>query len=193
MSKRNEQHRGSYLPEYLVWCNMRYRCTNPKHPKYPRYGGRGIVVCARWMDSFASFLQDVGQRPFVEASIGRIDNDGNYEPGNVRWETRKQQQRNMSSNRMVTIEGKTQPVSAWEEESGINRGAVRYRVRSGVDGPLLLKPPGYFGHKLTADQVAAIRAIPRVRGQRKTIAERFGVSVSMITKILTDSGYWRNA
>src|SRR5215204_588492 len=75
--------RGPVTPEYRAWVNMRQRCLNPRSPQYDRYGGRGITVCERW-NSFVPFLADVGFRPSPVHSLDRIDNDGNYEPGNIR-------------------------------------------------------------------------------------------------------------
>lgn len=73
---------------------MRYRCMNPLNKNYKDYGGRGIKVCNEWMESFESFISDVGYRPSESHSLDRIDNDGNYEPGNVRWATVLEQANN---------------------------------------------------------------------------------------------------
>lgn len=89
----NYRHGRSRMPEYFAWKNVIYRCTNPSSSVYKYYGGRGIAVCDRWKD-FDNFLADVGPRPSVKHSIDRIDNDGNYEPGNVRWATKKVQMNN---------------------------------------------------------------------------------------------------
>jgi hypothetical protein len=87
-------------PEHQAWQNMRARCLRPTHPRYADWGGRGITVCARWQ-SFENFLADMGRRPSSNHSLDRIDNDGNYEPGNCRWATRSQQQHNRRRRKAV--------------------------------------------------------------------------------------------
>lgn len=89
---RLTRERKRHPLEYL-WFGMLRRCRNPKHHKYPRYGGRGITVCEHW-NTFQNFVQDMGERPSKSHSLDRINNDGNYEPGNVRWATPKEQRNN---------------------------------------------------------------------------------------------------
>lgn len=88
-------------PENLIWRGMKYRCNNPNFRLYKNYGGRGIKVCEKWAASFEAFYADMGPRPSELHSIERIDNDGNYEPDNCRWATRKEQQRNRRACRPV--------------------------------------------------------------------------------------------
>jgi hypothetical protein len=91
LRQANFKHGLSTEPEYIVWVAMLQRCGNPKNKDYPDYGGRGITVCDRWRD-FANFISDVGARPSSKYSIDRYpDNNGNYEPGNVRWATATEQ------------------------------------------------------------------------------------------------------
>lgn len=88
------KHRLSRTPEYHAWNAMIHRCTNEKYNNYKYYGGRGIKVCKKWNNSFENFLADMGKRPSSKHSLDRINNDGNYEPSNCRWATKKQQMSN---------------------------------------------------------------------------------------------------
>lgn len=107
-SRKREAHGAApasgVRPEYTAWKHMRHRCGNPRHPNYKHYGGRGIVVCAEWELSFAAFIRDVGLRPSPQHSIDRIDNNGNYEPGNVRWATATEQIRNSRRAKLTVLD-----------------------------------------------------------------------------------------
>lgn len=83
-----------YEAEFNVWRSARHRCSNPNAQSWKNYGGRGIRMCERWANDFAAFLADVGPRPSPRHSIDRVDVNGNYEPGNVRWATRAEQTQN---------------------------------------------------------------------------------------------------
>jgi hypothetical protein len=84
-------HGGTYSKEYRAWKNMVYRCENPKNNRWHRYGGRGISVCKRWRENYEAFLADVGPSPSERHSLGRLDHDRDYEPGNVAWQTLDEQ------------------------------------------------------------------------------------------------------
>lgn len=106
---------------------MLRRCKDAQNPSY---GGRGIKVCEQWHD-FVQFDKDTGPMPEGDYSIDRINNDGNYEPGNVRWATPRQQQNNQRRNRLLTFDGKTQTWSQWARELGINKVVIRRRFLKG--------------------------------------------------------------
>lgn len=130
-------------PEFRAWSAMRNRCTNPRNAAYARYGGRGVSVCSRWRESFWAFLEDMGRRPSPMHSLDRINNDGNYEPGNCRWATRRQQLTNYSRNRYLALGRRTMTLDQWEEETGIDHRTITARLDRGwSDREALTVPVG---------------------------------------------------
>jgi hypothetical protein len=108
---------------------MLKRCYSKKSGKYPDYGGRGITVCDRWRESFENFLVDMGEAP-AKMEIDRIDNDGDYRPGNCQWATEKDQARHRRSSRMITYNGKTQCLAGWAEELGMSSSLLTWRLKN---------------------------------------------------------------
>jgi len=113
-------------PTHRSWLSMLARCSNPRAPDYPRYGGRGITVCERWK-KFVNFYEDMGTRP-DERQLDRSDNNGNYEPGNCRWATREEQGRNKRNNRILIFRGESKPLVEWAEIFRIKRSVVSLRL-----------------------------------------------------------------
>jgi hypothetical protein len=124
---------GGVKAEYRAWSRMLERCRNPNDRSFKWYGGRGIKVCEEWQGDggFERFMEHVGHRPSDRHSLDRIDNDGNYEPGNVRWATKKEQQRNRRTNNVLTIDGVTKCVAEWAEESPVPESTIRGRLERG--------------------------------------------------------------
>jgi len=129
--RKPKTHGYSRTPIYVTWTNMIARCEHESRPDFDHYGGRGIRVCPRWRGSFECFLEDMGERPFPRASLDRINVDGNYEPGNVRWATQKEQTRNTRRNHLLTISGVTKAISAWAEDGGVSQRTVLSRIVRG--------------------------------------------------------------
>lgn len=119
---------------------MLQRCYNPKNWKYPDYGARGIVVCERWKNDFHAFAEDLGPKPSKDHSIDRIDNSGNYEPGNVRYATRSEQARNKRNTIMLTYNGETRTLHDWAEKIGVSSYTIHMRRWLGKSVEEMLAP-----------------------------------------------------
>jgi hypothetical protein len=135
-------HGLSKTPTYRIWKAMKQRCYRPAAINYADYGGRGIIVCDRWLHSYENFLADMGSRPTPKHSIERNDNEGNYEPSNCRWATVLEQRRNKRNSRWLTFNGETRCVTEWAEITGIDRHNIERRLGLGwpVKAILTVKP-----------------------------------------------------
>lgn len=138
--------------EYKIWAGIKSRCENKNTPAYEGYGGRGIKMCDRWRKSFVDFLHDVGFRPSSNLSLDRINNDGNYEPGNVKWSTQKEQCRNTRKTLLVDWRGERLPLKAVCENENIDYRMVWSRinvfgmsVESAINKPVRSMPKGRRG------------------------------------------------
>lgn len=146
-STKNVTHGNRHRPEYGVWAGMIQRCTNPRLRCFSRYGALGIRVHESWVRSFEAFFEHVGERPSPEHEIDRIDNNGNYEPDNVRWVTRKVNCRNRRNNVRMTYKGKTMLLVEWAEFLKIPHMVIRLRLRRGYTDEEALSLP--YGAKIT--------------------------------------------
>ncbi|MEM9927268.1 MAG: hypothetical protein AAF915_26585 [Cyanobacteria bacterium P01_D01_bin.50] len=127
---QSEWQERRYL--YTAWRNMKERCSSSWKPNFHRYGGRGIKVCKRWLESFDAFYQDMGKRPSPKHSIERIDNDGDYSPENCKWATPKEQCRNKSNNRYITYQDKTLTITEWSRKTGWSTATINNRIKRGL-------------------------------------------------------------
>ncbi len=133
LSRARIKHGKVNTQVYHTYQSMMQRCGNPKHAAWHRYGGRGITVCDRWRDEsgFVRFLSDMGEPPSELHTLERRNNDKGYGPQNCYWATRLEQANNRASCHELTLNGKTQNVSQWCRELGLNRNTVFKRLRSG--------------------------------------------------------------
>lgn len=122
-------NRRSSMKEYHSWENIIQRCTNPKNTYYSRYGGRGIKICDRWRNSFDAFLEDMGRAPTKNHTVGRLDNEGDYEPGNCEWQTRKVQQNNRSNTHYIEVDGKQVSRGELAESMGLTISQLVTRMK----------------------------------------------------------------
>lgn len=164
--------RGKLTPEYRVWSNMIDRCERVTNERFERYGGRGISVCARWRESFANFLADVGLRPSSEHTLDRKNNDGNYEPKNVRWATRTEQNQNKRNNINLTWNGETHCLREWARRMKIGYLTLYNRHRSGWSTEQTLTTPVRSSNRCPRERVRQIEtvAVRKLRRNPETAA-----------------------
>ncbi len=141
---RHEAHNMEATSEYSTWCSLKSRCHNKNHKAYPRYGGRGITICGRWQESFLAFYADMGPKPFPKAQIDRINNDGNYEPNNCRWVTRKENLRHISTTKLSMgkaeeIRKKYRVGNITQTELGIAYGVVHGTIGRIINNKLWIE------------------------------------------------------
>lgn len=121
---------GAPTPEYKAWASMKQRCLNLSAVDYPKYGGRGIKICERWLASFSNFLEDMGPRP-LRHSLDRVNNDGDYEPSNCRWSTHREQNANSRNCRYLEFNGERRLLGHWATELGISDYRLSWRLAHG--------------------------------------------------------------
>ncbi len=114
---------------YSSWKGMLRRCNDPQNPHFHNYGGRGIGVCERWL-KFENFLIDMGERP-VGLTLERVNNVKGYSPENCKWATRREQQNNRRTNRVLVLNGRAQTITQWANELGVSVSVLQYRYRAG--------------------------------------------------------------
>lgn len=133
VAKKNfTTHGKSESSLYRTWATIKARCYRPSHIEYHRYGARGIIMYADWVNNFSKFedyiLSSIGEKPSKEYSIDRIDNSLGYIPGNLKWSTTKEQANNRRSNRIIEYLGKRQTLQMWADELGISHSSLRERL-----------------------------------------------------------------
>ena len=129
--ERAKTHGKTNTKCYMEWANMKARCYNPNNKQYKDYGGRGITICDSWLNDFEAFYNYISTLPHFNEkgyTLNRIDNNGNYEPNNVEWADSITQANNKRNNHLITYNGKTQSLSQWAIEIGLNRSTLEQRI-----------------------------------------------------------------
>lgn len=166
---------GEYDPVYRKWKSIKDRCTNPNAQHYDRYGGRGITICDEWKNDFTAFRDYVGVKPSASHTLERIDNNKGYEPGNIRWATRKEQANNRSTNTYITYNGETKSLAEWAAHFDYTYAMLIGRWKAGKRGDDLFAAP-QFVKNITYEY----------RGKQMTIPE-----ISKATGIAYSTVVWR--
>lgn len=132
---------SAHRAEYLAWQSARRRCHEPTNKSYPRYGGRGIIMCEQWRDSPTAFFRDMGPRPSPAHSLDRIDNNGPYSPDNCRWAEPLVQNNNRRVTAHVRIKGREMPLRDACRQFGVSPDLVSGRIKRGWDHERALTEP----------------------------------------------------
>jgi hypothetical protein len=150
---------------YASWLAMRERCLSQRHVAYARYGGRGIRICEAW-SSFDAFFRDMGERPPGKTLDRYPNKDGDYEPGNCRWATPREQQENRQVSIMLSHDGRTMCVSAWARHLGVGKSALFERMRHGWPIDRVLAEP--------------VKHPPVPKAKRRPLTEWNGISLTLV-------------
>lgn len=143
--ERSVSHGETNSPTYRSWHSMKDRCLRSLATGFDRYGERGITICDRWLNSFEAFRDDMGERPSLDYSIDRIDNNGNYEPGNCRWATRTEQANNRKKQKprlLIEFNGESLTVNEWAKRIGVQPGTIHHRRWRGLPVDEVLRANG---------------------------------------------------
>ncbi len=177
-----------------VWSAIRGRCGNPKNRAFHYYGGRGISVCDRW-NKFSKFLEDVGDPPGLGRrwSLDRIDNDGNYEPGNVRWATQTEQNDNRRMCIRIEIDGVCRTAHGWVRAgiAKVRACTITERIYDGMDPVAAVLTQNRTGigeaqhsSKLTTEKIRELRGLHQTGESKGALARRYGVARSTVRRIV---------
>jgi len=179
--------------------HMIRRCYDENNRSYHSYGARGIRVCQRWKDNFWNYVNDLPKGHSIGLELDRIDNNGDYEPDNVRWATRAQQSRNRRSNKFIEFDGKTQCVADWAKEIGISQSSLDERLQRGWSlKDALTQPKGarlhnrWDGHIKKPEKPKRNTKLYDYKKQRltmKQLSEMSGVPVKLLRKRIDERGW----
>lgn len=187
--------REEFPREESTYRNMKTRCNNPNATGYENYGGRGITVCERWLESFENFYKDMGPRP-ENTSLDRIDVHGNYDPSNCRWADWETQANNRTDNTILEYNGESKTIHSWAKELGILENTISYRllrkwsIEEALEKTSRIKNPranrinrGYNG-KLTDEEIIKAVELRKAGKTNIEIGKLFNIDNSQISRLM---------
>lgn len=196
-----ERRRKFLSPEYKAWIGMKSRCYAKNGPSYKWYGARGIKVCDRWVHNFNAFHLDIGPRPGPGFSLDRINSNGDYEPGNVRWADDIAQNRNRGVCKKFKARGLELTIPEWSELSGNSKGLIDWRLRKGWEPERaifqpVIKEKRSMRHRkdknrITEKDVLEMRQMKKYWGKIRHLSAKFGVAEPTISNIVNNIT-WKN-
>lgn len=181
LAKARTIHEKAGTRVYSIWASMKSRCYNPHNNRYHAYGARGIIVCEEWKSDFASFYKYMGEPPTRKHSIDRIDVNGNYELGNVRWASTQEQSNNKRNSRKIEYHGETKTLTQWAKCLGINHAMLNRRLELGWSVEDAFKKESIIPTRKLND--TQIQEILDSKLPQKILAKKYSVSASLIGKI----------
>jgi hypothetical protein len=168
----NKTHGKTKTPEYRIWAGIKTRCFNQADSTYLRYGARGISMCRRWAESFDAFFADMGPRPDPALSIERLDNDGDYEPGNCVWASDLEQANNRRSTVRYPFNGEMKTAREIATATGLGFEFLRHRLQRGMPVerpyPSLAGIKGAGGISLVTSNGHEAAPRPQAQGLRRS-------------------------
>lgn len=167
---------------YTRWQSMKRRCNNESDKRYKSYGGRGISVSPEWLDSYETFLSDMGLPPTAKHQLDRRDNNGNYCKENCRWITPTGNARNKSNNRLIEVGGEIKTLSEWAELSGVDRSAISARIDRGISPKKAIDPDANFSQYIYSTPSGDFDSL-------SAVAKSFTMSISGISSRFTSPNY----
>ena len=183
---KQPRRRRPFGAEYQAWREMLRRCYATQNKDYKNYGARGISVCAEWRESFRNFLAYVGEKPEPRSlySLGRIDNDGNYEPGNVEWQTRDQQENNKRTSRWLQVGSERMTLGQAAKKFKLPKQTLWYRIENGQTPDVAVGSEGGFWNK---DRLA-IRALLEAGERITETARKMGTTEAKVRTVRARAG-----
>lgn len=188
LHKSNTTHGKSKSRAHGIWLGMKQRCLNPNNPAFAYYGARGIKVAKKWME-FSNFLADMGEPP-SNHTLERINNNGPYAPKNCKWASRREQSNNRRANRRITINGRTQTLTEWSQESGIHVNTLAQRLDGGIAPDRAIRKQRLVGHPAKVTE-ADVRAIRESDEPNAALARKYGITPGNVTAIKQRRS-WKN-